>query len=471
MKRIFFAILLAFFAIAPASAANFYWKASTTDLNAISAPSSGDRAIVITDAGAVSYWTYSGSAWVQGSCGLSDLDDLPGDTVDDNLIDVGLIADLGPMIHGKTGKTTPADADELPLSDSEATNALKKLTWANLKVTLKTYFDGIYSTFNPAEPGAIGGTTPAAGTFTTVTATSYQSSAADNEHFGSVENSTSHHTTPAPATGDFDSVAGIMYIYRSSAWNQIWDDLSAPRPVSGPSSNPTDGALAAFDGTTGRLVKQGPAIGTTSGTIAAGDHTHSGYLATGGDLDSLESGITGIVKGAGNGGGYSAAQAGTDYQAPLSAASASDINTGTDTAKYLTADALAGSDLGAQHVCWIIVKSDTVTAVADGKDAFVVPAAMSGMNLTDLTCSVSDLNSASGGSTDVVVRRVRGATAVDMTSTACTISYNAYTASDETVDTSNDDLQTGDKIFVDVNAVTTGAVQKGLSCTATFAKP
>jgi hypothetical protein len=51
---------------------------------------------------------------------------------------------LGTWISGATNKATPVDADALPLSDSAASNALKKLTWANLKATLKTYFDTLY---------------------------------------------------------------------------------------------------------------------------------------------------------------------------------------------------------------------------------------------------------------------------------------------------------------------------------------
>jgi hypothetical protein len=50
-------------------------------------------------------------------------------------------------IHAATGKTTPVDADELGIADSASSFALKKLTWANLKATLKTYFDTLY----PAE--------------------------------------------------------------------------------------------------------------------------------------------------------------------------------------------------------------------------------------------------------------------------------------------------------------------------------
>lgn len=51
---------------------------------------------------------------------------------------------IGALIDGATAKTTPVDADQIGLMDSEASNLLKKLSWANLKATLKTYFDTLY---------------------------------------------------------------------------------------------------------------------------------------------------------------------------------------------------------------------------------------------------------------------------------------------------------------------------------------
>lgn len=63
----------------------------------------------------------------------------------DNIIDSKLNNEsVGPLIAAATGKTTPVDADSTIISDSAASGAQKKLTWANLKATLKTYFDSLY---------------------------------------------------------------------------------------------------------------------------------------------------------------------------------------------------------------------------------------------------------------------------------------------------------------------------------------
>ncbi|MCK9629705.1 MAG: hypothetical protein M0R37_14090, partial [Bacteroidales bacterium] len=62
---------------------------------------------------------------------------------------------IATIITGVDGKTTPADADTLPIIDSEASSALKELTWANVKATLKTYFDTLYVTLQLVENTAI----------------------------------------------------------------------------------------------------------------------------------------------------------------------------------------------------------------------------------------------------------------------------------------------------------------------------
>jgi len=50
----------------------------------------------------------------------------------------------GALINSATSKTTPVDADYVGLMDSAASNILKKLSWANIKATLRTYFDLFY---------------------------------------------------------------------------------------------------------------------------------------------------------------------------------------------------------------------------------------------------------------------------------------------------------------------------------------
>ena len=47
--------------------------------------------------------------------------------------------------HAATSKATPVDADEFPIADSAAAFILKRVTWANLNATLKTYFDTLYA--------------------------------------------------------------------------------------------------------------------------------------------------------------------------------------------------------------------------------------------------------------------------------------------------------------------------------------
>lgn len=52
-----------------------------------------------------------------------------------------------PLIKTAAAKTAIADADTLPLSDSAASSTTKKITFANLKAAMKTYFDGLYNKY------------------------------------------------------------------------------------------------------------------------------------------------------------------------------------------------------------------------------------------------------------------------------------------------------------------------------------
>ena len=60
--------------------------------------------------------------------------------------DVTDAQNVGSSIHGASAKAGPVDADTVAIIDSAASNALKKITWANVKAALKTYFDTLYAT-------------------------------------------------------------------------------------------------------------------------------------------------------------------------------------------------------------------------------------------------------------------------------------------------------------------------------------
>lgn len=83
----------------------------------------------------------------------------------------------GSTINGATAKTTPVDADTMAIIDSAASNALKKVTWANIKATLKTYFDTLYQPL-AAKLTALAGQTWAADQITYQTSSSAVSTTA-----------------------------------------------------------------------------------------------------------------------------------------------------------------------------------------------------------------------------------------------------------------------------------------------------
>lgn len=66
---------------------------------------------------------------------------------------------LGAIINGATAKTTPVDADMLPLMDSAVSNVVKKLSWANIKTALGgLYAASTHTHGNLTNSGTIGST-------------------------------------------------------------------------------------------------------------------------------------------------------------------------------------------------------------------------------------------------------------------------------------------------------------------------
>lgn len=153
-------------------------------------------------------------------------------------------------------------------------------------------------------------------------------------------------------------------------------------------------------------------------------------------------------------------------------ATVAETSAGTDTGRIITPDGLAGSRYGTKSVSIAVYPAGTDVETGDGTIAFVVPEDMDGMNLVRVVSSVD--TSGTTGLTSVQVRRRRDATNADMLSTVCSIdsgeTRSTTAATAFAINATNDDVAEGDKIYIDVDAVSTTAPQ-GLSVTLSFRMP
>lgn len=152
-----------------------------------------------------------------------------------------------------------------------------------------------------------------------------------------------------------------------------------------------------------------------------------------------------------------------------SKASSSEINGGTDNDKYITPDALAGSNVGTSKYHVKICDETTAITTGDGKFIFTIPQELNGMNLVGVVAMVSTVSSS--GLPTVQIRNVTDA--VDMLTTRVTIDVSEYNSYDATtpavIDEDHDDVATGDRIAIDVDVAGTGA--KGLEVYLLFRLP
>ena len=135
------------------------------------------------------------------------------------------------------------------------------------------------------------------------------------------------------------------------------------------------------------------------------------------------------------------------------AATAAEITTGTDTAKPVTADALAGSDYGKRAV-GILVNDSTALTGGDGKAYFRIPSIYNGWNLVGVAAHMQ-------AGTAIVTIQINNVTqAADMLSTLLTIDANETDSSTAlnaaVIDTNNDDVATGNWIRIDIDGAGTG---------------
>lgn len=117
-----------------------------------------------------------------------------------------------------------------------------------------------------------------------------------------------------------------------------------------------------------------------------------------------------------------------------------------------------------------VLDAATDTAVGDGKAFFRVPAELNGMNLTGVAACV--YTAGTTNTTDIQIRNMTDS--VDMLSTKMTIDSTetdtATAATPAVIDTTKDDVVTGDKLVIDIDAISTTAA-KGLYVELRFELP
>lgn len=125
---------------------------------------------------------------------------------------------------------------------------------------------------------------------------------------------------------------------------------------------------------------------------------------------------------------------------------------------------------GRRAVSLYLTPVDGGLGVGDGKAFWRVPALVNGWNVVAASAAV--LTASSSGPVTIQVRRKRGGASVDVLSTPITVDQgenDSSTAAPAVVNGSNDDLQTGDILFADVDAAGTGVV--GVTIDVTIKSP
>jgi len=137
-------------------------------------------------------------------------------------------------------------------------------------------------------------------------------------------------------------------------------------------------------------------------------------------------------------------------------ASIAETSAGTEAAKAVTPDGLAGSDYGKRSVVLQPIADDLEHVVGDGKQHFPTPEWMAGWNLVDVRTNMVTAG-AVGGLFSVMIHNLTQAQ--DMLSTVCSIDATEITsdtaAAPVVIDGAQDDITIGDVLRIDFDAVNT----------------
>lgn len=120
---------------------------------------------------------------------------------------------------------------------------------------------------------------------------------------------------------------------------------------------------------------------------------------------------------------------------------------------------------GFRAVCFSVFGSDEDVYVSDGLSFFVVPSAITGVSIVSVIAGV--FTKGVSGTSSIQIRKRRDNVDLEVLSTPLTIG-DEYYSENCTINSLTSACQTGDKLFVDVESIHSGASPKGLSITIVF---
>jgi hypothetical protein len=263
-----------------------------------------------------------------------------------------------------------------------------------------------------AAPGAIGGTTPSTGVFTTLTVnTGLIPDAIDGAYLG---------TTTAQFSDLFLAEGGVIN----------WDNGDVT------------------------LTQTGNQLEVAGGDLKIG--TLTGVLRGDTGVVSVDTDVTDIV-----------AAASTTAAGKVELTIDTEVTTGTSTTLAVTPDSLAGSTIfGRKTVSIQCFDGGTDVTTGDGKAYLTIPEALNGMNLVRAQATV-----VTAGTTNATTVMIHNKTdAADMLSGAISIASAGTVGTVGTVNGATDDVATNDVLRIDVDSVSTTA-PKGLMVVLEFQLP
>ncbi len=184
-------------------------------------------------------------------------------------------------------------------------------------------------------------------------------------------------------------------------------------------------------------------------------------------LDTAAGSTQALGDSAATGTSHSLSRADHKHAMPAAAA-ASDLNTGTDTAKPVTSDAVAGSVHGMVSIEVQVVAVATDVDTTSGVGYFNIPSKANGMNLVRAQAYVDTAGTTNA--TTVQVRNMTKYASNDALSGAISIASGDITGTVGTVDTDYDDVATDDLIKVYVTGQST-TKPKGLRVLCEYRLP